>query len=82
MSRNITGHVITACDLALHKFVGLVEELYGIENITYNVHLLTHLTTSVERWGPLWAHSVHWSRLLAVSNKPACKYFARITSTT
>ena len=43
------------CDLALHKFVVQVPELHG--DMSYNVHLMTHLAGSVEWWGPLWATS-------------------------
>jgi len=57
MKREITRETLALCDVALHKFVVLVETLYGKEHVSYNVHLLTHLTTSVERWGPLWATS-------------------------
>jgi hypothetical protein len=57
MSRNLKSDVTTTCDLALHKFVFLVAELYGTAQKTYNVHLLTHLAGSVEQWGPLWAYS-------------------------
>jgi hypothetical protein len=57
MSRNLKTDVIAACDLALHKFVYLVEELYGLANLSYNVHLLTHLASSAQQWGPLWAYS-------------------------
>jgi len=28
-----------------------------VENLSFNVHLLTHLSTSVVNWGPLWVHS-------------------------
>lgn len=57
MKKNISSDKILQCDLALHKFVVDFAELYGQENVTYNVHLMTHLATSVEWWGPLWANS-------------------------
>lgn len=44
-------------DLAIHKFVVLAKDLYGVEHLSFNVHLLTHLPTAVMHWGPLWAHS-------------------------
>lgn len=54
--------VIKVCDIdmaeqALHKFVLDFERLYGPVNVSFNVHLLIHLTTSVRNWGPLWATS-------------------------
>jgi hypothetical protein len=41
--------------LCLMKFVHDLESLYGIEHLSYNVHLLTHLSQCVKSWGPLWA---------------------------
>jgi hypothetical protein len=48
---------IAIVDMALHKFVVLTKDLYGEECNTYNVHLLTHLASYTERWGPLWSNS-------------------------
>jgi hypothetical protein len=48
---------VTKVDLALHKFVVLVGVLYGVQYTSFNVHLLTHISTAVKNWGPLWAHS-------------------------
>lgn len=42
---------------ALNKFVARISDLYGVQHISFNVHLLTHLVPSVRRWGPLWSHS-------------------------
>lgn len=58
----LTGKAITVedlqkADLCLLKFVRLVPQLYGVENASYHTHLLTHMATSVENWGPLWATS-------------------------
>ena len=38
-------------------FIDGVEEFYGKEHISFNVHLLAHLSRSVRNWGPLWTHS-------------------------
>lgn len=57
MKKDISSDMVLQCDLALHKFVVDVAELYGPEHVTYNVHLMTHLATSVDWWGPLWANS-------------------------
>jgi len=57
MEQAVNKRVIAMCNLALHKFVVLVKDLYGEEHVSYNVHLLTHLASAVERWGPLWANS-------------------------
>lgn len=59
---NLTRSVITKDTVhksheALLKFVLQMEDLYGLHNISFNVHLLTHLCEYVENWGPLWASS-------------------------
>jgi len=41
----------------LQQFVIDMESLYGIEHITSNFHLLTHLAESVLKWGCLWTTS-------------------------
>ena len=40
-----------------HKFILLTADLYGEENVTYNLHLLQHLPQSVRDWGAPWATS-------------------------
>lgn len=39
--------------VALCEFVLHMEPLYGKENVSFNIHLLTHLAESVRRHGPL-----------------------------
>nr|XP_055061257.1 uncharacterized protein LOC129444550 [Misgurnus anguillicaudatus] len=43
--------------IALKKFVREFQGLYGTANVSFNVHLMTHLAASVRNWGPLWATS-------------------------
>jgi hypothetical protein len=31
--------------------------MYGIDHVSYNVHLLVHVVLSVRHWGPLWETS-------------------------
>jgi len=57
MGTSISVEDLEKADLCLLKFVRLVPQLYGIESASYNTHLLTHMATSVENWGPLWATS-------------------------
>lgn len=57
MKTPIKPDVLRKCNLALHKFAGLMADLYGEENCSFNIHLLTHLASSVRWWGPLWATS-------------------------
>ena len=51
-----TQHVVDVGTL-LENFVREFELLYGPQHVTYNVHLLTHLSKSVLDWGCLWATS-------------------------
>ena len=41
----------------LHEFVAKTEKYFGQAAITYNIHLLLHLSESVMSWGPLWCQS-------------------------
>lgn len=41
----------------LNSFVNELKELYGPENMVYNVHQLKHLSECVKRNGPLYAYS-------------------------
>jgi hypothetical protein len=41
----------------LEDFVRKMELLYGEKCVTYNIHLLTHLSKSVLDWGCLWSTS-------------------------
>ncbi|XP_075539183.1 uncharacterized protein LOC142573828 [Dermacentor variabilis] len=42
----------------MKKFLLEYEELYGIEYMTYNAHLLVHVVDSAINWGPLWGYSL------------------------
>ena len=57
LSSNISPQMIIEAQLCLTKFVVGFPELYGLQNCSYNVHLLTHLPDTVRKWGPLWATS-------------------------
>ena len=57
VGRDITKPDIVRAKLYMYKFVVQMKQLYGIENVSFNVHLLTHLADSVLAWGPLWATS-------------------------
>lgn len=41
----------------LKTYVTLFEEYFGVQNMSFNIHLLTHLTHTVRNSGPIWAHS-------------------------
>lgn len=57
LKEGITFQDINKADDLLLEFVVRFQLLYGEASMTFNVHLLTHLTKSVKLWGPLWAHS-------------------------
>ncbi|XP_037565699.2 uncharacterized protein LOC119445491 [Dermacentor silvarum] len=42
----------------IKKFLLEYEELYGVEYMTYNSHLLVHIVDSAINWGPLWGYSL------------------------
>ena len=41
----------------LERFVRDTEYLYGTQHVTYNIHMLIHLSRAVLNWGCLWTHS-------------------------
>lgn len=49
---------ITAAEVMLTEYYVMLPELYGDTSCTLNAHLLTHLTTYVRCWGPLWSYSL------------------------
>ena len=53
----LTESLIDAAELMLKDFCNLLPSLYGENNCTHNVHLLSHLAKYVRLWGPLWTHS-------------------------
>ena len=53
----ITQDELRACEYNLIKFVGEFEILYGLERMTFNVHILLHIVESVNHSSPLWAIS-------------------------
>ncbi|XP_044019218.1 uncharacterized protein LOC122859593 isoform X2 [Aphidius gifuensis] len=57
LKESIQKNEIDYSEKCLLDFVRGVERSYGKEQVSYNVHLLTHLAQSVRDLGPLWAHS-------------------------
>lgn len=55
--KSIMKSEIIYADHCLKEFILGVESLYGEKYMSFNVHLLAHLATSVENWGPLFTHS-------------------------
>lgn len=57
LQTEITIMELNRADCLLHQFVAETEDLYSQFSMTYNVHILLHLSKSVLNWGPLFAHS-------------------------
>ena len=51
-----TDNLHTARDL-FYQYIQNFQETFGKEKMTYNIHLLNHLSDTAENWGPLWANS-------------------------
>ncbi len=62
--RLISGKKVTSSDiqtsiLLATKFIYEAENLYGTDNVSYNLHSLLHLIQAVRRWGASWAYSAY-----------------------
>ena len=57
LSKCATLEELNKANSMLKLFVIKVEELYGKQHSTYNVHLLTHMVKYCEEWGLLWSWS-------------------------
>ncbi|KAJ1519617.1 hypothetical protein ONE63_004891 [Megalurothrips usitatus] len=57
LSDNITPRALSEAKNTLETFVSGFQRLYGLSNVTYNLHLLTHLCDQVYQLGPLWCYS-------------------------
>lgn len=53
---SIANSELDIAEELIKKYVTLFQEYFGEENMSYNIHLLTHLTNTVRLWGPFWAH--------------------------
>lgn len=57
LQQKISYQDVELADELLHSFVFDCEQLYGRKAMTFNIHQLLHLATSVLEWGPLFCHS-------------------------
>ncbi|XP_033226058.1 uncharacterized protein LOC117178736 [Belonocnema kinseyi] len=57
MKEEISTFELDFVDQLLHEFVSKTKFIYSKAAMTYNVHSLLHLASSVYHWGPLWAHN-------------------------
>lgn len=57
LGSNISTQNIEDSEQAIQKFILGMADIYGEKELSYNVHILSHLPNSVRCWGPLWATS-------------------------
>ncbi|OXU25162.1 hypothetical protein TSAR_012818 [Trichomalopsis sarcophagae] len=55
----ITNDELDNADRMLHEFNVITQEKFTKVAMTFNVHQLLHLSSSVLHWGPLWCHSTY-----------------------
>lgn len=56
-SDSFTEQELQTAELKLTNFVQLYRQYFGNAHLTYNIHLLQHLGTTVRNWGPIWSNS-------------------------
>ena len=56
-TENVSIENVDLAEKLLREFVSRFEHLYGIKNMTCNVHSLQHFLETVRRTGPLWTTS-------------------------
>ncbi|GBN35492.1 hypothetical protein AVEN_110229-1, partial [Araneus ventricosus] len=57
LSNSVSSKDVSDAERSLKKFITGVKEIYGVQELSYNMHLLLHMPKAVSSWGPLWAHS-------------------------
>ena len=57
LADKISRRVLESARKDLHDFVCGFQTLYGLKEVTYNLHTCTHLVDMVIQNGPLWAYS-------------------------
>lgn len=57
LKKEITFGEIDEAEKKLNRFADEFESLYGVGNVTTNIHLLRHITNSVRYHGPLWTQA-------------------------
>lgn len=62
----------------LTQYVQKFQEFFGENNMSFNVHLLTHITDTVRNWGPTWVTDAYkyesWNkRIVAKVTSPNCR---------
>lgn len=57
MTDNISERNLTICEMNILQFERDCQIIYGVNSMTFNLHLLLHIVESVRQSGPLWSTS-------------------------
>ncbi len=57
LQKTVSVSQIETAHLMIYKFVALIPKLYGVEHVSYNVHILLHVAEGAKNWGAPWASS-------------------------
>lgn len=57
LSDSISSAALGEARICMRDFVTGYQRLFGLQSVTYNLHLCLHLADVVKWVGPLWAHS-------------------------
>ncbi|CAD6216535.1 GSCOCG00011351001-RA-CDS [Cotesia congregata] len=56
-SDSITAANLEKAAHLLEKYISQFEELFGLENMSYNLHLFAHLIITIKNLGPMWVNN-------------------------
>lgn len=54
LSESVSREEVEYSHTLLQRFCSENEDYFGLENCTFNVHILLHACQCVQNWGPLW----------------------------
>lgn len=57
LQSSVTEQQLVTVEYMLTKFVIDIDKLYGSQHVSYNVHLLMHISDCVRNWGMVWNYS-------------------------
>lgn len=68
-SDSVMAEELNLAERLLTEYVHKFEEYFGEENMSFNIHLMTHISNNVRDWGPTWATDVYkfesWNKTIA-----------------
>lgn len=77
-SDSLTEAELDECDGLLSQYVQTFENYFGMPNMSFNIHLMTHITDAVRDWGPTWVTDAYkfesWNkRIVDKVTSPNCR---------